>query len=78
AEQPVAVLLEDFSAPCILKQHSNDQDLLHIMRFARSDFSRWDAQQQLFINAVKRGIASKKPEPLSNEIIAALQVLIAS
>ncbi|MGB2706689.1 MAG: aminopeptidase N, partial [Pseudoalteromonas nigrifaciens] len=78
AEQPVAVLLEDFSAPCILKQHSNDQDLLHIMRFARSDFSRWDAQQQLFINAVKRGSASKNPEPLSNEIIAALQVLIAS
>jgi aminopeptidase N len=74
--KPVAVLLEDFSAPCILNQQTSEQDLLHIMRFARSDFSRWDAQQQLFINAVKTNINHSKNGCLSDEIINALRVLL--
>ncbi|WP_282130375.1 aminopeptidase N [Pseudoalteromonas aliena] len=76
SSKPVAVLLEDFSAPCILNQQTDEHALLHIMRFARSDFSRWDAQQQLFINAVKANIKSTESIALSDEIINALRVLI--
>ncbi|MBH0090004.1 aminopeptidase N [Pseudoalteromonas sp. NSLLW218] len=75
-EKPVAVLLEDFSAPCILNQQTTEPELLHIMRFARSDFSRWDAQQQLFIKAIKSQITDATNRVLSSEIINALRVLI--
>lgn len=74
-EPPVAVLLEDFSAPCIVDQTSSTADLLHIMRFARSDFSRWDAQQRLFTNEIKAAISSGNA-CLSPDIISALNVLI--
>jgi aminopeptidase N len=46
------------------------------MRFARSDFSRWDAQQQLFIKAIKSQITDATNSVLSSEIINALRVLI--
>ncbi|MEH6480263.1 MULTISPECIES: aminopeptidase N [Pseudoalteromonas] len=75
-EKPVAVLLEDFSAPCILNQQTTEPELLHIMRFARSDFSRWDAQQQLFIKAIKSQITNTTNSMLSSETINALRVLI--
>ncbi|MBG9993656.1 aminopeptidase N [Pseudoalteromonas sp. NZS127_1] len=75
-EKPVAVLLEDFSAPCILNQQTTEPELLHIMRFARSDFSRWDAQQRLFIKAIKSQITDATNSVLSSEIINALRVLI--
>ncbi|MBE0378853.1 aminopeptidase N [Pseudoalteromonas prydzensis] len=75
-ERPVAVLLEDFSAPCIVKQQTTEADLLHIMRFARSDFSRWDAQQQLFISAVKTAIENPANNQLDDKIINALRSLL--
>ncbi|ASM50113.1 aminopeptidase N [Pseudoalteromonas espejiana DSM 9414] len=74
--RPVAVLLEDFSAPCILNQQNSEHDLLHIMRFARSDFSRWDAQQQLFIKAVKEAMDAPEQAKLSDNVITALRVLV--
>ncbi|WP_377109398.1 aminopeptidase N [Pseudoalteromonas sp. R86517] len=76
--RPVAVLLEDFSAPCILSQQNSEPDLLHIMRYARSDFSRWDAQQQLFINAVKQAVKAPEHATLSENVINALRVLISA
>ncbi|BDF94449.1 aminopeptidase N [Pseudoalteromonas haloplanktis] len=76
ATKPVAVLLEDFSAPCIVEQHTTEADLLHIMRFARSDFSRWDAQQQLLINAVKAAIENPREHSLAKEVINALRSLV--
>jgi aminopeptidase N len=75
AEQPVAVLLEDFSAPCIVNQSSSAEDLLHIMRFARSDFSRWDAQQRLLTNEIKTAISSGNNE-LSPSVINTFDTLI--
>ncbi|NMR25943.1 aminopeptidase N [Pseudoalteromonas sp. NEC-BIFX-2020_015] len=74
--KPVAVLLEDFSAPCIVEKHNTETELLHIMQFARSDFSRWDAQQQLFISAVKEAISNPADNTLSVPIITALQNLL--
>ncbi|MCQ8876849.1 aminopeptidase N [Pseudoalteromonas shioyasakiensis] len=77
-EQPVAVLLEDFSAPCILEQTTDEASLLHIMRFARSDFSRWDAQQKLFVMAVKQAIDSSTEVKLSNHVIEVFIALLAN
>lgn len=74
-QRPVAVLLEDFSAPCIVNQDTSAADLLHIMRFARSDFSRWDAQQRLFTKEMKAAIASGEA-CLSDDILFALKALI--
>ena len=74
--QPVAVLLEDFSAPCILDHEINESQLLHIMRYARSDFSRWDAQQTLFINAVKTAIIGSNNAVLSDAVIHTLSELV--
>lgn len=74
-QRPVAVLLEDFSAPCIVNQNTSAADLLHIMRFARSDFSRWDAQQRLFTNEMKAAIASCEA-CLSDDILSALKLLV--
>ena len=74
--KPVAVLLEDFSAPCIVEQQNTATELLHIMRFARSDFSRWDAQQQLFIGAVKGAIITPENNQLDPAIITALRSLL--
>lgn len=74
-QRPVAVLLEDFSAPCIVNQDTSAADLLHIMRFARSDFSHWDAQQRLFTNEMKAAIASGEA-CLSDDILFALKALI--
>ncbi|MCG9708935.1 aminopeptidase N [Pseudoalteromonas sp. Isolate3] len=74
-QRPVAVLLEDFSAPCIVNQNTSASDLLHIMRFARSDFSRWDAQQRLFTNEMKAAIASGEA-CLSDDILSALKLLV--
>ncbi|TMP45858.1 MULTISPECIES: aminopeptidase N [unclassified Pseudoalteromonas] len=74
-QRPVAVLLEDFSAPCIVNQNTPAADLLHIMRFARSDFSRWDAQQRLFTNEMKAAIANGEA-CLSDDILSALKLLV--
>ena len=74
-QRPVAVLLEDFSAPCIVNQNTSAAALLHIMRFARSDFSRWDAQQRLFTNEMKAAIASGEA-CLSDDILSALKLLV--
>ncbi|MCQ8882847.1 aminopeptidase N [Pseudoalteromonas shioyasakiensis] len=74
-QRPVAVLLEDFSAPCIVNQNTSAADLLHIMRFARSDFSRWDAQQRLYTNEMKAAIASGEA-CLSDDILSALKLLV--
>ena len=74
--QPVAVLLEDFSAPCILNHDIDEAQLLHIMRYARSDFSRWDAQQTLFINVVKQAVESGGNVSLSDDLINTLHELV--
>lgn len=75
-KKPVAVLLEDFSAPCIVEHTTNEASLLHIMRYARSDFSRWDAQQKLFVMAVKQAIETPTEVKLSDAVISVFTALI--
>ncbi|MCF2909174.1 aminopeptidase N [Pseudoalteromonas sp. DL2-H2.2] len=47
-DEPVIVLLEDFSAPCTLHYDYKQHQLLHIAKFASSDYARWEAIQQLY------------------------------
>ncbi|KAF7769789.1 aminopeptidase N [Pseudoalteromonas citrea] len=53
---PVPVLLEDFSAPCIVKYDYQLPQLLHIIKHASSDYARWEAMQQAFSLEVKTGV----------------------
>lgn len=77
---PVCVLGVDFSAPVKTVFTQSQAELLHIMRFASSDFSRWDAQQQLFSNAISQALVSQQQNQaivLDKPIKAALAQLIA-
>ncbi|CAH9060385.1 Aminopeptidase N [Pseudoalteromonas holothuriae] len=55
-EQPVAVLLEDFSAPVIVNYDYKLSELVHIIAHASSDYARWEATQQAFKLEVLEGV----------------------
>ncbi|PKF60386.1 aminopeptidase N [Psychromonas sp. psych-6C06] len=48
SEKPVPCLFRGFSAPVKYTYGYSDEQLLHLMRFASDEFSRWDAGQTLF------------------------------
>jgi aminopeptidase N len=52
-ELPVLSVLGKFSAPVKLDFEQSDQALQTIMLYAKDDFSRWDAGQQLFVRYIK-------------------------
>lgn len=47
-QQPIPVLLGDFSAPVKLEYYYSDDQLLKLMLNASDEFNRWDAGQKLF------------------------------
>lgn len=64
--QPVPSLLRDFSAPVKLEYKWSDQQLTFLMRYARNDFSRWDAAQSLLTTHIKLNIVRQQQgQPLS-------------
>ncbi|RXF02312.1 aminopeptidase N [Pseudoalteromonas sp. PS5] len=75
ATKPVPVLLEDFSAPVIMEYNYSTDELLHILRFARSDYARWEAMQQIFMIAVKAAIDSGDYS-LDSKVLGALSSLV--
>ncbi|PCK32275.1 aminopeptidase N [Pseudoalteromonas piscicida] len=75
ATKPVPVLLEDFSAPVLLEYSYTIDELLHILRFARSDYARWEAMQQIFMIAVKSAIDSGE-YTLDKRVLGALSSLV--
>ncbi|WP_171044180.1 aminopeptidase N [Pseudoalteromonas aurantia] len=54
--KPVPVLLEDFSAPCIVNYDYHLEQLLHIVKYASSDYARWEAMQQAFSLEVRTAV----------------------
>ncbi len=76
SEKPVPVLLEDFSAPCILEFDYPVASLIHIMRFASSDFAKWDAQQSLFTYLVNNALSTPEDAQLPDEVLEALQSVL--
>ncbi len=64
--QPVPSLLREFSAPVKLDYKWSDQQLTFLMRYARNDFSRWDAAQSLLATYIKLNVARQQQgQPLS-------------
>lgn len=64
--QPVPSLLCEFSAPVKLDYKWSDQQLTFLMRYARNDFSRWDAAQSLLATYIKLNVARQQQgQPLS-------------
>ncbi|RKQ39721.1 aminopeptidase N [Enterobacter sp. R1(2018)] len=64
--QPVPSLLREFSAPVKLEYNWSDQQLTFLMRYARNDFSRWDAAQSLLATYIKLNVnRSQQKQPLS-------------
>lgn len=55
--QPVPSLLREFSAPVKLDYQWNDEQLIFLMRYARNDFSRWDAAQSLLATYIRLNVA---------------------
>jgi len=48
SEKPVPCLFRSFSAPVMYRYAYTDEQLLHLIRYASDEFSRWDAGQILF------------------------------
>lgn len=59
SQQPVPVLLADFSAPVKLRYQYSMEELLQIARSAKDGVARWDALQQLWQIQVKAALAAK-------------------
>ena len=68
------VVLEDFSAPCKLVFNQEIDELIQIVKFARSDFSKWDAMQTLMSSCLKQAIDDKQPLP--QEVLELVRFLI--
>ncbi|MFC3032103.1 aminopeptidase N [Pseudoalteromonas fenneropenaei] len=73
--KPAVVMLEDFSAPVQVQFDSSLADKLHILRFARSDYARWEAMQQIYTVSVVQAINSGIKR-LDAEIVAACGELL--
>lgn len=57
SHQPVASLLQNFSAPVRLKFAYSIEQLVHIMAFASSEVARWEASVNLFSHAIWENVA---------------------
>ncbi|MBD1581400.1 aminopeptidase N [Pseudoalteromonas sp. S16_S37] len=78
-ERPVAVLLEDFSAPVLVKYDYKMSELIHIIAHASSDYVRWEAAQQAFQLEVLKGVEqfnSGADIALSSELLETFSKLL--
>ncbi|WP_105168433.1 aminopeptidase N [Pseudoalteromonas sp. T1lg23B] len=78
-ERPVAVLLEDFSAPVIVNYDYQLDELIHIIAHASSDYARWEAAQQAFILQVIAAVSKFEQGQsiaLSSELLATFEALL--
>lgn len=67
-ETVIPALLQDFSAPVIVDfKHSLD-DLLLILKSSQSDYSRWEAVQGIFKQAVLAVYQQMLPESAENQV----------
>lgn len=55
-EQPVISLFQEFSAPVIVDFPQTDAELVHLVKFDRDSFVRWESMQKLAMREIKRNI----------------------
>ncbi|WP_125559275.1 aminopeptidase N [Pseudoalteromonas rubra] len=77
-DEPVVVLLEGFSAPCLLNYDYQQHQLLHIAKYASSDYARWEAIQQLYKAEIKSLVNTQMFDEyqLPESLIQALRMLL--
>ncbi|AWK14724.1 aminopeptidase N [Candidatus Fukatsuia symbiotica] len=77
--QPIPSLLREFSAPVKLDYPYNDEQLIFLMRYARNEFSRWDAAQSLLAIHIKKNVVNyqlKVPISLPLPVIDAFRAIL--
>ncbi|GLS84629.1 aminopeptidase N [Paraferrimonas haliotis] len=52
AEKPIVSLFREFSAPVKLDYQYSQDDLVHLLKHASNEFSRWDASQALVSSSI--------------------------
>ncbi|ALO42287.1 aminopeptidase N [Pseudoalteromonas phenolica] len=78
--KPTPVLLENFSAPCVVSYDYESEELIHILRHASSDFTRWEAAQRAFTMEIQHAVntlSGSNPVSISDTLIKALKSIIA-
>ncbi|PHM69115.1 aminopeptidase N [Xenorhabdus sp. KJ12.1] len=77
--QPVPSLLREFSAPVKLDYLYSDSQLTFLMKYARNEFSRWDAAQALLANYIKLNVTryqQSQPIELPMHVIDAFRAVL--
>jgi aminopeptidase N len=72
-ESPVVSALRDFSAPIILKQQRDAEELAFLLTHDPDFFNRWDAGQQLATRAILEHIASGDQHNITPVLINAFR-----
>ncbi|ESP93314.1 MULTISPECIES: aminopeptidase N [Pseudoalteromonas] len=71
--EPTPVLLEDFSAPCLLKYDYTLSQLSHIAKYASSYYARWEAMQILFTHQIRSYVENTESTgPMTEELASVL------
>ncbi|KOY63666.1 aminopeptidase [Photorhabdus heterorhabditis] len=76
---PVPSLLREFSAPVKLDYPFSDEQLVFLMKYARNEFSRWDAAQSLMANYIKLNVIryqQKLPIELPMHVVDAFRTVL--
>ncbi|NRN28665.1 aminopeptidase N [Photorhabdus heterorhabditis] len=76
---PVPSLLREFSAPVKLDYQFSDEQLVFLMKYARNEFSRWDAAQSLMANYIKLNVIryqQKLPIELPMHVVDAFRTVL--
>ncbi|WP_434525235.1 aminopeptidase N [Photorhabdus asymbiotica] len=76
---PVPSLLREFSAPVKLDYKFSDEQLVFLMKYARNEFSRWDAAQSLMANYIKLNVIryqQKQPFELPMHVVDAFRSVL--
>jgi aminopeptidase N len=79
SQKPVIALLQDFSAPVKLEYAYTDQDLLVLLQYAKSAFTRWDAAQILlnkYIHMNVKHFCANQSFELPTELLEVLGVIL--
>ncbi|WP_281300927.1 MULTISPECIES: aminopeptidase N [unclassified Iodidimonas] len=79
AAKPVPSLLRQFSAPVQLSSPADDEQKHFLVRHDQDEFSRWEACQDLMIDAILKGVSAisqQKPMPDVSQLIESCAALL--
>ncbi len=74
--EPVPSLLRGFSAPVILTDGLNDDDLLVLLRHDTDPFNRWEAGQRLALGRLLAAVRSDAPPMIDAAFVDAMRAVL--